>query len=298
MKNVETRLRRAGLAQLQGWMQTVITDADGIGAGVLSTEARGALDVNFETLEEIVSRSATLTGAERLAIYSRSYHTRLLECFRQMFPALLFALGEELFNSFAIDYLQHYPSNSYTLNRLADNFPRHLAATRPDADAPPDEREQWPDFIIELATLELAFLKIYDGAGLEGRTLPDVRRLQALSSERLLDARPTHAPCLRLFAFNYPVNAYLIAARRGEKPELPAPAETFVAASRRRYQVQFHELNAAQYALLAALDGERSVGEVLARGIFNADQSKDFADAVRVWLCEWTSGGFFESVEL
>jgi hypothetical protein len=298
MNRGETRVRRAGMAQLQSWMQTVITDADGIGAGVASVEACAALDVNFASLEEIVTRSATLSGAERLAIYSRSYHTRLLECFRQMFPALLFALDQELFDSFALDYLQHYPSNSYTLNHLADNFPRHLAATRPDADAPDGEREQWPDFIIELATLELAFLKIFDGDGLEGRALPDVRRLQVLPCERLFDARPAPAPCLRLFAFNYPIHAYLIAARRGEKPELPAPAETFVAASRRRYQVQFHELSAAQYALLAAFDGKRSVGEVLARGVFNGDGTQDFADTVRLWLCAWTTAGFFESVEL
>ena len=39
------------------------------------------------------------------------------------FPVLKHALGEEVFDAFAVGYLQQYPSRSYTLFQLAANFP-------------------------------------------------------------------------------------------------------------------------------------------------------------------------------
>ena len=284
------------LDRLQRWMQAVITDPGGIRSGVASGEARASLEVDLSTLESVVTPSATLSGAERLAIYSRSYHARLLQCFQSMFPCLLRALGEELFNSFALDYLQRHPSHSYTLDQLADAFPQHLAETRPEADAAPKRRERWPDFIIDLAWLEWAFLKVYDGPGLEGRPVPDARDVLALPVEQLLAARPMPAPCLRLFVFRYPVHAYWLAARRGGDPTLPAPAESFVALTRRNYRVVLYELSAPQHALQQALDGRRTVGQALER---DADSGGDGAppiDTVRSWLCDWADKGFFEDL--
>jgi hypothetical protein len=61
---------------------------------------------------------------DRLAIYGTAYYARLLECLLEEFPVLVHALGEELFDAFAVGYLQKYPSRSYTLNDLATNIPR------------------------------------------------------------------------------------------------------------------------------------------------------------------------------
>src|SRR5687767_7950164 len=104
------------LARIQGWMQAVITHPSGIRAGIASAAARQEIDTSFEEIEKIVSPSKALTGAERLMIYSRSYHARLLECFRAEFPCLLHALGKELFDDFVIEYLKQYPPQSYTLH--------------------------------------------------------------------------------------------------------------------------------------------------------------------------------------
>ncbi|HKG12828.1 MAG TPA: DNA-binding domain-containing protein [Pyrinomonadaceae bacterium] len=286
---------KSELERLQRWMQAVITHPGGVGAGVASEEARRSIDADAATLETIVSPSAKLDGAGRLAVYGRSYHARLVECFRQMFPALLRALGENLFDLFALDYLRRHPPRSYTLDRLADDFAQHLAETRPDAAAPPRERESWPDFVVELATLEWAFLKIYDGPGVEGRALPRAVDVRALEDERLLASVPRPAPCLRLFAFSHPVHAYMLAARRGESPEPPAPAETFVAATRVDYRVNLYELSAPQYALLHALDGRHSLGRALERAARASGRAAE-VEAARGWLSEWAGRGFFETV--
>jgi hypothetical protein len=282
------------LEQLQRWVQAVITHPGGLVSGIVSEAARRSLAVDLDALEDVVAPSATLSGAERLAIYWRSYHARLLQCFQAMFPALLRALGEELFNQFALDYLQHHPSQSFTLDRLADAFPQHLAETRPDADAPPDQRERWPDFIIELATLEWAFLKVYDGPGVEGRPLPGVRDILAMTVEQLLEMRPVRAPCLRLFAFRYPVHTYMLAVRRGEEPEWPAQADSFVAMTRRNYRVMLHELSSPQYALLQALDGRLTVAQALDRAADGNGHGHSLVATIRDWLCDWVAKGFFD----
>lgn len=296
MSHDEQNPSRPELDRLQRWMQAVIAHPSGVAAGVASAEARRNVDVELGRLGEVLSPSSTLTAAERMAIYSRSYHARLLQCFGSMFPALLRALGERLFNHFALDYLQHHPPRSYTLDELADAFPQHLADTRPDADAPPEEREPWPDFIIELASLELAFLKVYDGPGVEGRALPGARDILNTGGTRILQARPAPAPCLRLFAFRYPVHTYMLAARRAGELPLPSPAESFVAMTRQDYRVKLYQLTAPQYALLKQFDGRRTVGEILvSRERAPLPQPPSSSD-VRDWLWEWTVRGFFESI--
>lgn len=285
---------KSDLERLQRWMQAVITHPRGVGAGVASAEARRSIDADASALETIVAPSKTLDAAARLAVYNRSYHARLLECFRQTFPALLHALGENLFDLFALDYLRRHPPRSYTLDRLADDFARHLAETRPDADAPAHERESWPDFVVELATLELAFMKIYDGPGVEGRATPRAEDVRALGVERLLASAPRPAPCLRLFVFTHPVHAYMLAARRGEAPPTPAPAETFVAATRVDYRVKLYDISAPQYAFLHELDGQHSVGLALDTAAHTVGQRPD-VETARDWLCEWSGRGFFEA---
>lgn len=285
------------LSRLQQWMQAVITHPGGVRAGLALAEASSGLRVTPDALEAVVLPSATLSGIERLAIYGRSYHARLVQCFQSMFPALRKALGEELFDEFARDYLSRHPPSGYTLDRLADAFPQHLAKTRPDADAPPDERESWPDFIIELAQLELAFLKVYDGPGVEGLRLPGEADIRALSNRQVMRTRLAAAPCLRLFAFRYPVHTYMLAARGEERTPLPAPLESFVAMTRVNYRVRLHELSAQQYQFLKALEGEQTIARILRTGQHKAARGRPSVAALREWLCEWVGEGFFESIE-
>jgi hypothetical protein len=279
------------LDSIQKWMQAAITHQASIDVGA---DSEAAQSLAFDNLEEVITPSLTLSGAERLDIYSRSYHARLLQCFQAMFPALLHALGADLFNHFALDYLQAHPPSSYTLDQLADGFSQHLTETRPDADAPPDKRESWPDFIIDLATLEWEFLKVYDGSGVEGSRLPCGQDIRAMPDEQILDAQLKLVPCLRLFAFSYPVRDYLLAARRAEMPELPAPSENFVAMTRLNYRVVMYELTSTEYKILQALNSQPNMAEALQQA---ALPSLSLA-TVKSLLCDWTEKGFILNMEV
>jgi hypothetical protein len=280
------------LSATQRWFQAVITHPAGVAAGVASADS----EVPFEHVEEIVAPSRTLTGAQRLAIYSRSYHARLLECFRAEYPCLLHALGESLFNRFVIEYLQSYPPHSYTLYRLAESFPRFLAETRPDSEIAPEERESWPDFIIDLATLERAFMEAYDGPGGEGQTLLNGVQVLSLTPAQLWQKQFEPVPGLKLLAFRYPVAAYFAAVRREQKPELPEPGLTFLALTRRDYVVRFHDLTSVQYALLRGLTAQHTVAQASAHVCAEMAQvHTSLAFQTRAWLCQWADAGFFLS---
>ena len=282
------------LIRTQRWMQAVITHPAGIQAGVASESARQNIDVTLGEVERIVSRSQALTGAERLMIYSQSFHARLLECFRAEFPCLLHALGDGLFSHFAIEYLQHYPPQSYTLRSLAENFPKFLEETRPGAGALPEEREVWPDFIIDLARLERAFIETYDGPGVEGQAIMNASQALSISSERLHQMRLVAVPCLRLSAFRYPVLTYFNAVREKKGPVWPAPSDTFLAINRINYVVRLVELSSAQYSLLKGLVAGLPISRALTLAADDDGHDPEMlALQLRTWLRDWFQGGFF-----
>jgi Putative DNA-binding domain len=287
------------LDAIQRWMQATIMHPVGIAEGMASSEARQHIDVGPDEAEKVVTRSRALTALERLAIYGYAYYARLLECLRDEFPVLKHALGDDLFDAFAAEYLEQYPSRSYTLFHLGVNFPRFLAETRPDQEKEENAPANWPDFLIDLATLELTFNQVFDGPGVEGEALLGADRLQALAPQRLLEARLVGVPCLRLLALRYPVHIYVTAVRRHEDPELPGPAETFLAISRRRYVVRHYELSRPAHQLLQALLAGEAVGPAIQAAVEAAGPDLEhLPDKLWTWFHDWAAEGFFRSLEL
>ena len=66
-------------------------------------------------VESLIYDSTRLSAREHLAIYQRSYIARLRDCMAQQFTALAYALGPELFQGFADEYLSACPSTHYNL---------------------------------------------------------------------------------------------------------------------------------------------------------------------------------------
>jgi len=282
------------LRKALAWMQAVITDPAGIAAGVASDEARQLIDVRFEELERIVAPSRALTAAQRLAIYSHAYRIRLVEAFRTEFPCVLHALGRELFSDFVSEYLRQYPPSSYTLRDLGKDFAVFLEQTRPDAGAPAGERETWPDFIIDLARFERAFIETYDGLGTEGRRLADHRLVDAIGFDQVAGLRLEPVPCLRLLSFRYPVADYFRASRAQESPQWPAPQPSFVAMSRSDYVVGFVELSPVQYFTLSGLRAGLPAAEGASQAAGRIGHAGEVSIIeLRAWVRDWLDLGFF-----
>ncbi|MFI0479265.1 putative DNA-binding domain-containing protein [Actinomadura sp. 9N215] len=255
----------SGLAGLQRLVQTAILDPDG----------------DLDEASRKLTPSSALTARERLAIYWRGYRLRLLENMRGLHPGLTHLLGEEMFDRFALDYLDARPPSAYSLSRLDEDFAAHLSATRPDG-APGRSREEWPDLIIDMARLERVVTEVMEGPGTEDAPLPHPDDLPGPAD--LPGLRPVVAPCLRLPELAFPVHEYLAAVRRGEDPEPPAPRPVRLAVHRRDYRVTMRELGPAGHRALRALAGGATVGAAL--GDVDAAHAADL-------LRRWTGLGYF-----
>lgn len=290
------------LGTVQQWFQAVVTHPDGVEGGVASEEAQALIRLPRGELEAVICRSRNLTAAERIGIYANAYYSRLLECVGDCFPLLRAALGEDVFNGFAFDYLQRYPSRSYTLDHLGETFPRFLEETRPGPEdgGPPPGEVGWPDFLIDLASFEWVLAKVFDGPGTEGQTLLTPEALSAFPAERFAEARLTLVPCLRLLVSRFPVNAYFTAARQAEEGEevpIPDPAPEYTAITRRDFIVRRYSISEPQHALLAALQSGATVAEALAAAAAASDlDDAALAAEFRSWFRLFTAEGFFQAI--
>ena len=261
------------LAHLQGFMQ----------ATLLQREGRP----DASMVGRHVASSNGMSGAQRLAIYQRSYFARLLQCMQEQFKALNHALGPELFCDFAREYLRETPSRSPTLALLGHDFAEFLRRNRPDADAL--EKEIWVDFMIDLAAFEWRLYSLFDAVGAEQEGYA--------GADRIDDPQLRLQPCVRLCHYRFPVGEYYQQVAQGESPGFPFEREVHLALVRTNYRIGIFSLLPAQHHFLRQLDqltSSQSVDDALldTARVFRRD-----ADSVRQiwreWQRGWIDAGFF-----
>ncbi len=294
------------LNTIQKWLQSVVTHPNGVAAGVESDAAQQHVALTRDQLEQLVTRTSNRSAEERLNVYAHAYYARLIDCLGEVFPMLKRALGEEVFNSFASDYLQEYPSRSYTLNEMGRHFAQFFQETRPDRDehasADNDLPVNWPDLLIDLANLEWTINEVFDGPGIEGQPTLTHNDLAAVAPRDWPNIRLQPIVCLRLLATRYPVNDYYTALRQADENDdidKPAPAPSWVAIARRDYVVRRFSLSRPQYALLTALQDGATVGQAIEHAAEHADHLDDsaFAEALQEWFKSWTAEELFAPIE-
>jgi Putative DNA-binding domain len=282
------------LEQVQRWMQSVITHRGGVSEGVGSPEARRHLDVTLENLESVIRRSRSLSSADRLEIYVNAYYARLMECLEEEFAVTRYALGDDLFGAVAFGYLQSYPSRSYTLGQLGASFPRYLAESQLHAGAvPAGAGPHWPNFVIELATLERSLYEVYDGPGTEHGGTLNPAELGNIPAEAWSHLRLTLAPCCRLHRFDHPVHEYWADRKDGGEPEPCGPRSTKLAINRRDYVVERCELTDAEFALLSEIARGASLSEAIAVALASAAQRAQVESQIGAWFARWAGEGYF-----
>jgi hypothetical protein len=272
-----------GLPTVQRWLQAVIVHPGDVEEAIASPEA--AAEVAPERLEELVKPSHSLTSAERVEIYHGMYLLRMVEALEADYPAVRHFLGEEEFEQMVVDYVQSFPSRSYTLNRLGDHLPRFFAEhpERPHA-----------AFLAELARYELAVTEAFDEQ--ESPVLsPD--EVKAIPQEAWPSARLVPIAALRLLAFRYAVTAAVEASQSKAEPPAPRRRQSWVAVYRRDYSVLRTDLTRPQYELLSALAAGSSLGQAVATAALQLRASRR-ESAVFRWFSSWVAAGMFSKVLL
>ena len=259
------------LKQIQDWMQGVLVQSG-------PAELMGNVMV-----KDLINPSARLSAGAHLNIYRHSYIARLRECMRNMFAALAYALDEDLFTLFADQYLAAYPSHSYTLNHLGQNFAQFLQDTRPDLHE--EQKELWPDFMIELARFEYAISVIFD------ENTPNTHELATIETP---DYHLVLTPVFHLFKHPFPLCQYYLDYVQKHEPELPFPQQTWCVVARVNYKMGLFPVNEAQYHLLSYLKDGIPLADAHAQLIatFNFPKA-DFEAVWPVWRKYFINSGFF-----
>lgn len=235
------------------------------------------------SINDRIHSSSKLSASQHLAIYQRSYIARLRDCMEKQFPALAYALGGELFQNFADVFLSEYPSGSYTLADLGRHFASFLEETRPDRDT--NQKESWPDFMIELAQFEYQINRAFD----ERIPKEHTPSLSYNDSDLVL------TPVLYLFRNQFPINTYYKAYIQEQQPTLPFEEESYSVLIRKDYKLGLFELNPAQYIFLAYIKEHQSVPRAKRQFLETYSFSKrEFESFWNVWKKKWVEEGFFD----
>jgi hypothetical protein len=262
------------LAPLQEWMQAVVTHPSDV------YEAADAAEI---AVDDVILPSRTLQPIQRVGIYHGMYMLRMIEALTVDYAAVAEFLGEHSFEHLVRDYVQQFPSRSYTFNRLGDSFPEYIASS------------SWKrrTFLRDLAKLELAMTHVFDEE--EAEPLP-ADAIASIAPEEIADARIIPIPALRLLAFDYDANEAFQAFRE-DRPMKPRRQKSWLAVHRRDYSVYRMPLTREAFVFLEALVARETIGnaiETFHRRFRRFPAQSDLF----TWFRDWSAAGLFTAIEI
>jgi hypothetical protein len=269
------------LRNFQHWMQQLLLDPyqqTAVNPSDLLSD-----QFNAASIEDVICHSEKLTAQEHLGIYQRSYIARLRNCMSQQFSALEYALGEDLFCAFADDYLASKPSQNYNLAYLGAHFADYLEANRPDAHE--NIKEDWIDFMIELARYEYAIGVIFEMKAEEDYQLATID-----TDENKLKL----VPICELFKFKFPVRKYYSDFKNEKQPNLPSERESYCVVLRHQFKLAIYDLHKEQFEFLNYLKEQTNIPE--AKELFKAQYKENvpsFDEVWNNWKESWIAANFF-----
>jgi hypothetical protein len=272
---------RPELTRLQRWMQKVVVHPGTVEEAIESDEAASA--IASDRLDQVVLPSHSMTSTERVGVYHGMYLMRMEEALETDYQVIRYHLGDHQFSHLVREYVQRYPSTSYTLNRLGDSLPQYFLDDPDWHEAP---------FLHDLARLELAMTEVFDEV--ESPVLGS-EELEAIPPEAWEGARLRPVSAFRLLAFKHAVVPNLVAYHENRPSPSPRRRASWVALYRRDYSVLRLELSRAEHDLLQKIVDGASLGAALA----TAAASKSPRQQAKVfrWFRTWISEGLFTEIE-
>ena len=252
-----------------------------------------------EVVEAFIKPNDRLTSFERIEIYNRQYWFRLIDAVYDDHPGLQAVLSGPQFNRLVIEYLDRYPSRSYTLRNLCSRMEQFITE-RPELVSPRFE------LAVEMARFEWAQVVAFDG---ELKT--------AVSVDDLLGANPAKLrlalqPYITLLELHWPLDDWSIALKKATqalrseasnaieeetekvkpRPKRPKKQTVFVAVHRHDGSLYYKRLEREAYHMIAALRDGESLATAVAV-VSESDPEHDWSSDVQKWFANWTAMGWF-----
>lgn len=266
---------------VQRWMQAVIVYPGEIDDALASESAEQEIEAS--RLGDLIKPSHSLTPEERVEIYHDMYLLRMEEALASDYPAIKHYLGDDAFFEMVRDYVQRYPSRSYTLNRLGDHLPQFFLD---------DPERKNAAFLYDLASAELAITQAFDAEESPRLTLEQV---QAIPQDGWATARLRPASSLRLLETRHPVTDHLNAAKRALPASNLRRKTSYLVVWRKDYSVFQMELTRTEFVLLRSLAAGTALGDAVAQTLTSL-KSSESQKKVFKWFRTWIGEGMFDAV--
>jgi len=250
---------------------------------------------------EFIKPNDRVDSFERLEIYNKQYWFRLLDSLDDDYPGLRAVLGEKKFVQACEKYIERHPSTSFTLRNLGRHLEKFLRG-KPDLTTPHHE------LALDMARFEWAQAEAFDNEGLPVLSEDDLHRKDPLKLRLRLQ------PYVMLLEFDYPVDDFLIAVKKGglgrgessntieldretrssKRPRLPKRAKTWLAVHRHDNDLYYKKLEPEAHRILINLRKGMTVEKACAKALEKtSDANVNWPEKIKEWFQLWTTLGWF-----
>jgi hypothetical protein len=144
---------------------------------------------------------------------------------------------------------------------------------------------------VDVARIERAMEDVFDAPRAEPLTAAEFAAIGAAEWGRV---RLRVIPALKFLKLRYPANDYINAVRAKGKPRIPRPRETVAIVFRRDFQVYRRDQEPAQFRLLQALAGGKTLGQAVRANVARRRGSADeLATKLGAWFRDWAADRIF-----
>lgn len=258
-------------------------------------QALRELEKNFQThvlsgdhaVDSAITGNTAEQVATRLAVYSNGYRWRLLEVLELDYRLLAKLLGEKAFDQLGFEYIDAYPSHSFSIDIFAQYLPQFLTEKKPYC-------EQL--HLSELADFIWALNVAIDAAD---ASILTAQELAAVRQESWPEMRLTLHPSLQLLTYHWNV-VDLWRALSDDKtlPEivkLEKPQAVIV--WRKAIQPFYALLDEKEVFVLQALQQEKTF-EVVCEGLLQWLPEEEIAQYAVNLLLRWINDGMISRITI
>jgi hypothetical protein len=232
-------------------------------------------------VERLVASDDRMTPIERVEIYANAYFYRILDVFKEDYPATLAVVGADNFHNLATGYLIDYPSTEPSIYFAGRNFAEYLA-THP-------LRERFP-YLADLARLERSTLESFHAA--DAKAL-DADAIRAIPPTEWSALRMRAHPATLLLESTWRVDRVLRAVEEGVAWSPPACESVTIIVWRQKARVAYRAAEKAEREALrrASVDGGTTFAAICEAIAAAAGESDDFAALINRLLAHWLFDG-------
>jgi hypothetical protein len=229
---------------------------------------------------QFIVDDAKVGANKRLGIYYDAYRIRIIEALATAYPKLKIMLGDDLFDSTALTYIDQFPSTFRNLRWFGGNMQAHLQHTLP----------QHP-IAAEMAAFEWALSLAFDA---EDAAILSLQDLAEIPAENWANLKFVFHPSLQLLALQWNVVPVWNALDKDEAPPSLVQVSEPCLIWQHDLNSHFRSLELTEYAAIQLAISGGSFGLICEKLQENASEEVATMQAAQ-YLSSWLNEGLISA---